>query len=102
MMESPSTEANSANSPAASESLAAAKEASQAGLIATDPRDGRQLYQLPNGGRLMLSPHRQAKKLIQATEHLSPRQYRKRRKELMRSAKANKRCSRAQLARNKS
>jgi hypothetical protein len=75
MMERQSTEANSASSPAASS------------LIATDPRDGRQLFQLPNGKRLVLSPHRQAKKLIRATEGLSPRQYRKRRKELMRASK---------------
>lgn len=49
--------------------------------------DGRETYLLPNGMRMTLNPRRQAKKLIQDHEGLSPRQYKKLRKQLQRAAK---------------
>lgn len=63
--------------------------AKKAQLIATDPRDGRQQYRLPNGARLVLSSRRQAKKLIMRTEGLSPRQFKKLKKKLKREQRAN-------------
>lgn len=49
----------------------------------TSPQD----FDLPGGGRLRLSPQRQAKKIIMRTEDLSPRQFKKLRKYLQRRAK---------------
>lgn len=81
----PETTAPSPSSPADSNfALDALGLAKKAQLIATDPRDGRQQYRLPNGARLVLSTRRQAKKLIMRTEGLTPRQYKKLRKKLKR------------------
>lgn len=73
-MDPRTNEANSPSSPVDSEPIS--KEAK---AIAWHP-DGRALYRLPNGATVVLSPQRQAKKLIMEKERLSARQYRKERK----------------------
>lgn len=86
-MEYPLIEANSDSSPPDSKKVKSLGEQLAQGLIPCAVSGTHQLFRLPGGRHIVLNAHRQAKKLIRATEGLSPRQYRKRRKELMREAR---------------